>query len=130
MPSVKLEKLLISEVSGVDDPANQAPGWIVMKSRGAARVAKAKSPKLKFEHVALSNGGSIITVRRGEDVIGVCAVTKNGGPSAQEIEAHVVSELSTELAKRKRPPRGGRAVRRSLFTPAVTRPRYGGHFFS
>ncbi|MDP9302937.1 MAG: hypothetical protein M3O92_00315 [Actinomycetota bacterium] len=35
----KLEKLLIQEVSAVDDPANAAPGWAVLKSRGAADVS-------------------------------------------------------------------------------------------
>lgn len=31
---VKLEKLFIAEVSGVDDPANELPGWMVAKSAG------------------------------------------------------------------------------------------------
>jgi hypothetical protein len=35
MDATKLEKLLIGEVSGVDDPANQSPGWVVMKAEGA-----------------------------------------------------------------------------------------------
>lgn len=34
--ATKLEKLLIGEVSGVDDPANQIPGWMVAKATGAA----------------------------------------------------------------------------------------------
>jgi hypothetical protein len=29
----RLERLLISEVSGVDDPANELPGWMVTKAR-------------------------------------------------------------------------------------------------
>ncbi|HEY8767909.1 MAG TPA: hypothetical protein VIP09_11710 [Dehalococcoidia bacterium] len=36
----KLEKLMISEVSGVDDPANESPGWIVLKRRGQAIRSK------------------------------------------------------------------------------------------
>ena len=32
----KLEKLLIGEVSGVDDPANQLPGWLTLKARAAS----------------------------------------------------------------------------------------------
>ena|SRR5438128_7999572 len=32
----RLQKLLIEEVSGVEDPANEAPGWIVLKRRGQA----------------------------------------------------------------------------------------------
>jgi hypothetical protein len=35
MDQVKLERLLIQDVSGVDDPANQLPGWLVTKARGA-----------------------------------------------------------------------------------------------
>jgi hypothetical protein len=34
--SVKLERLSIAEVSGVDDPANEAPGWMVQKSKASA----------------------------------------------------------------------------------------------
>jgi hypothetical protein len=34
MESVLLDKLFISEVSGVDDPANQLPGWMVTKASG------------------------------------------------------------------------------------------------
>lgn len=34
MESVRLDRLLISEVSGVDDPANQLPGWMVTKAAG------------------------------------------------------------------------------------------------
>lgn len=33
MPSTRLTNLRISELSGVDDPANQAPDWIVAKAR-------------------------------------------------------------------------------------------------
>ncbi len=47
MTPTKLSKLLIGEVSGVDDPANELRGWLVSKSRGwnyeaaEARVRKA-----------------------------------------------------------------------------------------
>jgi len=34
MEQTKLDSLLISEVSGVDDPANQLPGWMVTKAAG------------------------------------------------------------------------------------------------
>jgi hypothetical protein len=37
----KLEKLLISEVSGVDDPANEAPGHLVLKSAAQASAVAA-----------------------------------------------------------------------------------------
>ena len=36
---VQLKKLSISEVSGVDDPANEIPGWLVMKARAAVSTA-------------------------------------------------------------------------------------------
>lgn len=43
MEQTRLEKLLISEVSGVDDPANQLPGWMVTKAAAAPDiVAKVK----------------------------------------------------------------------------------------
>jgi hypothetical protein len=32
--AVKLENLIIGEVSGVDDPANESPGWMVTKAAG------------------------------------------------------------------------------------------------
>jgi hypothetical protein len=41
MTATKLEQLLIKEVSGVDDPANGLPGWLVMKARGDDREAEA-----------------------------------------------------------------------------------------
>jgi hypothetical protein len=39
MHATKLEKLFIGEISGVDDPANQSPGWVVMKAEGAPEGA-------------------------------------------------------------------------------------------
>ena len=46
--ATRLEGLRIDEVSGVDDPANLAPGWIVMKALSgldgrAVAAAKASS---------------------------------------------------------------------------------------
>ena len=41
MDATKLEKLLISEVSGVDDPANEVPGWMIAKAAEAAGAASA-----------------------------------------------------------------------------------------
>ncbi len=45
----KLEKLLISEVSGVDDPANELPGWLVQKAATATptKAADPAAPTLK-----------------------------------------------------------------------------------
>jgi hypothetical protein len=46
MDAVRLDKLFMTEVSGVDDPANQLPGWMVTKSADATApesiVAKIK----------------------------------------------------------------------------------------
>lgn len=39
--ATRLEKLLIAEVSGVDFPASQLDGWLVMKARGEAAAASA-----------------------------------------------------------------------------------------
>ena len=41
MVAQKLEKLLIAEVSGVDDPANEIPGWMVTKNADAGAVPRA-----------------------------------------------------------------------------------------
>ena len=38
-PLTKLEKLLLSEVSAVDDPANEAPGFAVLKAKGGDAMA-------------------------------------------------------------------------------------------
>lgn len=35
MAAVKLERLIMKEISGVDDPANEIPGWMVAKAAGA-----------------------------------------------------------------------------------------------
>jgi len=43
VPSTKLEKLLISEVSGVDDPASLLPGWMVTKAARTGFVAAVES---------------------------------------------------------------------------------------
>jgi len=43
MEATKLAKLLINEVSGVDDPANEIPGWMVAKS-ATALAAPADAP--------------------------------------------------------------------------------------
>ena len=42
MTPTKLSKLLIGEVSGVDDPANELRGWLVAKSRGWTAEAAEK----------------------------------------------------------------------------------------
>jgi hypothetical protein len=46
---VKLEKLLISEVSLVDDPANETPGWMVVKSKtggSLSTITKLRPPMI------------------------------------------------------------------------------------
>lgn len=46
--ALKLEKLLIDEISGVDDPANMAPGWM---------LAKARKRKLEVEILSIDGKG-------------------------------------------------------------------------
>lgn len=68
MTPTKLSKLLIGEVSGVDDPANQLRGWVVAKSRGwnvedaEARVRKATgaeaAPTAEYAECFLWNSGA------------------------------------------------------------------------
>lgn len=55
MEQTKLERLLMSEVSGVDDPANQLPGWMVAKSVEAT-TTKAAPTKLAKIKTALGLG--------------------------------------------------------------------------
>lgn len=44
MEQTKLDRLLMTEVSGVDDPANQLPGWMVTKSADAPnKLARIKT---------------------------------------------------------------------------------------
>ena len=66
MESTKLEKLLISEVSGVDDPANELPGWMVTKSKEDAyfsvasemeRFTKAADSKKPYGDVEYADPG-------------------------------------------------------------------------
>ena len=37
MSATKLQDILVHEVSGVDDPANELPGWVIVKRRSALR---------------------------------------------------------------------------------------------
>jgi hypothetical protein len=45
----KLEKLMIEEISGVDDPANQSPGFMVFKAAKTKRLTEtAESPLRQY----------------------------------------------------------------------------------
>ena len=67
MTPTKLSKLLVDEVSGVDDPANELRGWLVAKSRGwnvesaEARVRKhtgaEEAPNAEYAECFLFNTG-------------------------------------------------------------------------
>jgi hypothetical protein len=42
--ATKLERVQINEVSGVDEPANTVPGWLVMKSTKRSLLRKVNDP--------------------------------------------------------------------------------------
>src|ERR1035437_1198424 len=101
----KLERLSILEVSGVDDPANEAPGWAILK---ALTSKKKSTTPLVVEGVSLGGGGVMYIVRQDAA----------GARTDAELEDHltgVIQALMNTVHKAKAP-RGGRAVRRSLFS--------------
>jgi len=48
MAATRLERLFVKEVSGVDDPANENPGWTVMKSRTAEELVAEVDAELQL----------------------------------------------------------------------------------
>jgi hypothetical protein len=76
----KLEKLLIGEVSGVDDPANEIPGWMVMKSH---RPSKKSRDELVAVLTPDERAGAAVMKHQGElragDHAAVEAVRKAAG---------------------------------------------------
>ena len=54
MDTAKLHTLLIKEISGVDDPANQLPGWAVLKARGQPK------PVEKLHHLDSFGASAVI----------------------------------------------------------------------
>ena len=56
MDLVRLQELLIAEVSGVDQPANELPGWMVAKSKGRIeQVRAAEKAKRAAERTILAD---------------------------------------------------------------------------
>jgi hypothetical protein len=53
--STRLAKLLIQEVSGVDDPANEIPGWMIMKN------ATSQPTKTAAQILWIKGGGYALT---------------------------------------------------------------------
>ncbi len=128
--AVKLEKLAIGEVSGVDRPANGADGWLVLKgARDAQPLLKAAWHGDTLA-LAIQGGGAVVYgpsgARTDFDADGVC---KTSSPAHR----------SPTTAGGESPPRSNQAqprdangqfAARSLFrdvTPAPT--KVGGDFF-
>jgi len=69
--TVKLQKLLMKEVSGVDDPASQLPGWMIAKSRAPAPAEKL--------HMLDANGSTAVA----HDNVDTVTVYKSDGTVVQ-----------------------------------------------
>ena len=91
MDAVKLERLLIGEISGVDDPANQVPGWMVLKARGpkAHPILKEHAEGLKL----LLTPGEQEAANRIEGEAALVAL------EAQGIPREVVRRVAVEYKK-------------------------------
>jgi hypothetical protein len=120
----KLKNLLISEVSAVDDPANQAPGWLVMKARGGDPFLGSTDPDLVIMHRALGSA-----IRKALDG---CGEELN---EAEELSVAIMVgalELDEPYAKARhgvRHPQTGKFIpvaSRPTYTPGPDRDQYGG----
>lgn len=112
MTSTKLEKLLIGEVSGVDDPAHEIPGWM---------VAKAATPPASD---AAGDSGFVDKIK--------ALITKGGEPTGEseiemtkdelvavleEREVALVEKMTEAVAKSVEVPAAGEATPAAEVTP-------------
>src|SRR5438270_1408715 len=117
MPSAAIQRLVrlaIHEVSGVDDPANEAPGWIVLKRRGAAFRARllkraAGEPQFGFFAVANRETGEVttFTAEHGTAADEMYAAMSVAGFDPHTIAAFGGTPTSIKNALRKMQPSGG-----------------------
>lgn len=94
MEQVKLERLFMEEISGVDDPANQLPGWMVTKATDAAPtkiVAKVKELLLG----APTDGKDDIDMERDELV---AILAEERAANADAIAKAVAEAVSKSVA--------------------------------
>lgn len=79
MNPVELKKLLINEVSGVDDPANEIPGWMVQKAAEPGETAAAAAP--------VEDATSFVT--RLKDALGVGTGKEHDDMTPEELKAEL-----------------------------------------
>jgi len=121
----RLEQMLIDEVSGVDDPANQLGGWMVRKSRSAGFAARVQ-PDGRVRSVSFPAGMSPDEARDAMRSIGVdedtiSALGGSGVAKAADdaLTAYLmeVIELAEKAAKDRNDPLRQLARRHSLRHP-------------
>jgi hypothetical protein len=89
--AIKLEQLIIKEVSGVDDPANEIPGFMVLKSSDASTDSSADSTE-----AATTIVGKIKALLTGKEDIDM---TKEELTSELDGRFAAINEKLTELTK-------------------------------
>jgi hypothetical protein len=95
--TTKLESLLIKEISGVSDPANESPGWAVCKAR-IIKAAPESAPDLEHFEKAIK---LIVREENAEAVAkAIEAVTKTYS-EVLEAALNRIEALETRSATRK-----------------------------
>ena len=103
MDQVKLQRLTMTEISGVDDPANQLPGWMVTKARARAdllskvrevvfRPRRVTAPESVIEKAVAEFGLATVLVADGS-----VEVVKVAGNFKKSAAMHAVETLRKAL---------------------------------
>jgi len=87
--ATRLAKLKIDEVSGVDDPANLTPGWLVMKSKDELEAILKTAENMQGE---LGMLGTALAI--SEDALG--AAPDEVKDAVAKLRAHIESEAKPE----------------------------------
>lgn len=87
--SVQLSKLQVDEVSGVDEPANELPGWLVTKSKEVGEVIEKVEDAHNGFLTSLDNVGQYLT--DAPDDVQAAATT---------LKAHVIGLADTDDERR------------------------------
>jgi len=94
----RLEQMLIDEVSGVDDPANQLTGWMVRKSRSAGFAARVQ-PDGRVRSVSFPAGMSAEDAAEAMRGIGVDedTISALGGSGVAKAADDALTAYLTEV---------------------------------
>jgi hypothetical protein len=145
--AVKLEKLIIGEVSGVDDPANQIPGWMVQKSAGLLAlgilVETPAAPETGFKAVwgedgtlafshedaptitVVKNGVSTSIDKSSIDSKRAAEAVADGVPPPSSVAADPPPRFSLAQKRQANVAEAARSFRRPVASPAL-----GGQYFA